>query len=81
MALLYGRAGCLTALFGGFRPGQSPWKRQPTSGSAPAARMGHVAVLKPGAGLMYVVAGQTCNNCSNCYQVAFSHPPAAPTAN
>ena len=46
----------------------SRWKQQQTSGSSPAARMGHVSVLNPTSHLMYVVAGQTCNNCSDCYQ-------------
>ena len=46
----------------------SQWKQQPTSGSSPAPRMGHVSVLQPSSDLMYVVAGQTCNSCADCYQ-------------
>jgi hypothetical protein len=44
--------------------GLSDWAERATSGSGPAPRMGHVAVLQPKTQRMYVVAGQTSNNCS-----------------
>jgi hypothetical protein len=55
----------------------SSWKTQLTDGASPGPRMGHVAVLtsqpevagRPvDVSVMYVIAGQTCNDCSDCYQ-------------
>ena len=56
----------------------SVWETQTTTGTGPGPRMGHVAVIAEapagaiGVGTnvdaMYVIAGQTCNTCTDCYQ-------------
>jgi hypothetical protein len=46
--------------------GLSGFSETPTTGTGPAPRMGHIAVLQQpqSSQLMYVIAGQTSNNCS-----------------
>jgi hypothetical protein len=50
MAPLYGQAGRLTALFGGFRPGQDERQHLRQGGAGPARRAGRRAVVAQRAG-------------------------------